>query len=150
MVTLSPPNLTKMTINNSSLASEANYIYNLNIGDFYFYDNFFISEINEGEIIGKDAGLKFLDLINKHFGNNNPYGLISHRVYSYSTNLFELLQISNLFKFLVANAVVAYSDLALKNFELETRLFEFKGKSFISLEDAIEWTKKEVNNLIKN
>lgn len=139
-----------MTINNSSLANEANYIYNLNFGNFYFYDNFIISEINEGEIIGKDAGLKFLDLINKHFGNNNPYGLISHRVYSYSTNLFELFQLSNQFKFLVAYSVVAYSDFALKNFELEKRLREFKGESFISLEDAIEWTKKEVNNLIKN
>lgn len=139
-----------MTINNSSLANEANYIYNLNFGNFYFYDNFIISEINEGEIIGKDAGLKFLDLINKHFGNNNPYGLISHRVYSYSTNLFELLQISNQFKFLVTYSVVTYSDFALKNFELEKHILEFKGESFISLEDAIEWTKKEVNNLIKN
>ena len=139
-----------MTIKNSSLASEANYTYNLNIGDFYFYDKFIITEIHEGEIIGKEAFLKIFALVEKHFGTNKPYGLISHRVYSYSVNLSELLQISNQFKFLVANAIVAYSDISFKNFELEKRLLKFEGESFNNLKDAFEWTKLEVENISKS
>ncbi len=136
-----------MTIKNSSLASQANYIYNLKSGDLYFYDNFLITEIFEGITIGSNEFSKIFDLCIDVYGQDKPFGIVSHRLYSYSVNLFELIPISDKFKAVVANAVVAYTDFSLKNFELEKQLLKFEGKFFNNLDSSIVWIKKEVNKV---
>ncbi len=134
-----------MTIKDSTLASEANYVYNLKSGDLYFYDDYLISEVHEGVIVMYNDSLEVLNLVHKHYGFKKPYGLISHRFNSYSVNLSDLLPIAHEFGLLVANAVVAYTDMALKNFELEKRILMLKGESFDNMEDAIKWTKAEID-----
>ena len=134
-----------MTIKDSTLASEANYVYNLKSGDLYFYDDYIISEVHEGVIVMYNDSLEVLNLVHKHYGFKKPYGLISHRFNSYSVNLSDLLPIAHEFGLLVANAVVAYTDMALKNFELEKRVLMLKGESFDNMEDAIKWTKAEID-----
>ncbi len=134
-----------MTIKDSTLASEANYVYNLKSGDLYFYDDYIISEVHEGVIVMYDDSLEVLNLVHKHYGFKKPYGLISHRFNSYSVNLSDLLPIAHEFGLLVANAVVAYTNMALKNFELEKRVLMLKGESFDNMEDAIKWTKAEID-----
>ena len=139
-----------MTVKNSPLAAKANYIYNLKSGDLYFFDDFLISEVHEGVMVMYKDSLEVLNLVHKHFGFTKPYGLISHRLNSYSVNLSDLLPIAGEFGLLVANAVVAYTDFALKNFELEKRVLKLKGKSFNNMESAIEWTKAEVKKATLN
>ncbi len=134
-----------MTIKDSTLASEANYVYNLKSGDLYFYDDYLISEVHEGVIVMYNDSLEVLNLVHKHYGFKKPYGLISHRFNSYSVNLSDLLPIAHEFGLLVANAVVAYTNMALKNFELEKRVLMLKGESFDNMEDAIKWTKAEID-----
>ncbi|RLD26392.1 MAG: hypothetical protein DRI75_11800, partial [Bacteroidetes bacterium] len=119
-----------MTIKDSALASGANYIYNLKSGDLYFYDDYIISEVHEGVIVMYKDSLEVLNLVHKHYGFKKHYGLISHRFNSYSVNLSDLLPIAHESGLLVANAVVAYTDMALKNFELEKRVLMLKGESF--------------------
>lgn len=133
-----------MTIKGSTLASEASCIHNLKSGDLYFYDDYLISEIHEGIVVVKEDLLEILSLIDEHFCDNKPYGLISHRAYSYSVNLHDILSIADKLRAPVVNAVVAYSNIALKNFELEKRILKLKGESFSNLEEAIFWTKQEV------
>jgi len=70
-------------------------------------------------------------------------------LYSYSINLPELIPIANQFGMLVANAVVAYSNISLKTFELEKRLLKFNGESFFNMEDAFEWITLQVENTVK-
>jgi len=133
-----------MTIKDSALASKANYVYNLKSGDLYFYDDYLISEVHEGiTVIYKDS-LEVLNLVHKHYGFKKPYGLISHRLNSYSVNLYDLIPIAHEFGLLVANAVVAYTEIALKNFELEKRVLKLKGESFRNMDEAIKWTKAEI------
>lgn len=139
-----------MTIKNSSLAAKANHIYNLKSGDLYFFDDFLISEIHEGVTIMLNDSREVLNLVHKHYGFKKPYGLISHRVNAYSVNLSDILPIANEFGLLVANAVVAYTDFALKNFELEKRVLKLKGKSFNNMDAALKWTKAEVEKATVN
>lgn len=135
-----------MTIKDSPLASDANYIYNLKSGDLYFYDNFLISEIHEGIVVAKEDLIEVINLIHKHFGFNKPYGLISHRLHSYAINLYDIIPIVSEFGLLIANAVVAYTEISLKNFELEKRVLKLKGEAFKNMEDALIWTKQEIKN----
>jgi len=135
-----------MTIKDSSLSGIANCVYNLKSGDLYFYDSFVISEIFEGVTVVKEDLTEVINLIRKHYGFKNPYGLISHRLHSYSINLLDILPVSNQFGLLVANAVVGYNEFSFKNFELEKRLLKLDGESFFDLNDAIRWTNQKVEN----
>lgn len=135
-----------MTIKDSSLVGVVNCVYNLKSGNLYFYDSFVISEIFEGVTVVKEDLTEVINLIHKHFGFKNPYGLISHRLHSYSINLLDILPVTNQFGLLVANAVVGYNDLSFKNFELEKRLLKLDGEVFFDLNDAIAWTNQKVES----
>lgn len=137
-----------MTIKETPLASSAISTIKTKFGNLYFFENFLITEIFEGMIVGKKEFLKIFDLCSDNFDSNKPFGIVSHRLYPYSVNLFELIPISNKFDSVVANAVVAYTDLSVKNFELEKRLLNFKGKFFNNMDSAITWVKKEIKKAV--
>ncbi len=133
-----------MTIKESPLASDAISIVQTKFGNLYFFDNYLITEMFEGMVVGKKEFTKIFNLCLDVYGENKPFGIVSHRLYPYSVNLFELIPISNKFESVIANAVVAYTDISLKNFELEKQLLKFRGKFFNNLDSSIAWIKKEV------
>jgi len=133
-----------MTIKETPLASEAISTIKTKFGNLYFFKQFLITEIFEGKVAGEKEFTKIFNLCLDVYGTKKPFGIVSHRLYPYSVNLFELIPISNKFNSVVANAVVAYTDISLKNFELEKRLLNFKGKFFNNLDSSISWIKKEV------
>ena len=127
--------------------NNAKVSYHFPWGDLYFYDNFVISQIGEGVILGKPELIEAMVLMKDYFGTEKPYGLISDRVNSYSINLPELIPIARQFGKLTVNAVVVYSNIGYGNFEIEKRLLKFKGQIFFDLNQAIDWTKKEIQNI---
>ncbi len=133
-----------MSIKNTALAEKANSVYNLKSGDLYFFNDYFISEINEGVNISQTEVIEVINLVHKHFGFNKPYGLISHHLKPYSIDLIDILPLKNEFQFLFFNAVVAYSDITLKNFEIEKQMLGFKGKIFRNMEAAVNWTSRMI------
>jgi len=133
-----------MIIKETPLASDAISTIKTNFGNLYFFDNFLITEIFEGMIVGKKEFLKIFDLCSDVYNSNKSFGIVSHRLYPYSVNLFELIPITDKFNSVIANAVVAYTDISVKNFELETQVLKFKGKFFNNMDSAITWVKKEV------
>ncbi len=133
-----------MTIKETSLASSAISTIETKFGSLYFFENFLITEISEGTVVGKKEFAKIFDLCQDIFGAEKPFGIVSHRLHPYSVNLFELIPIAKKFDSVIANAVVAYTDISVKNFELEKRLLNFKGKFFNNLESAVTWTDKEI------
>jgi len=134
-----------MTFNESSLDTHAISTIETKFGNLYFFKEFLITEIFEGMTIGKKEFSKIFDLCLDIYGTDKPFGIVSHRLYPYSVNIFELVTMTKRFKSVPANAVVAYTDISLKNFELEKQLLGFKGKFFNNLDSAITWIKKEVN-----
>lgn len=133
-----------MTIKETPLASNAISTIKTKFGNLYFFDKFLITEIFEGMTIGKKEFVKIFDLCTDIYGTHMPFGIVSHRLYPYSVNLFELIPISDKFNAVIANAVVAYTDISVKNFELEKQLLKFKGKFFNNIDAAITWVKMEV------
>jgi hypothetical protein len=134
-----------MTINESSLGTHAISTIETKFGNLYFFNEFLITEMFEGMIIGKKEFTKIFDLCLDIYGSNKPFGIVSHRIYPYSVNLSELVTMTNRFNSVLANAVVAYTDISLKNFELEKQLLGFKGKFFNNLDSSITWIKNEIN-----
>ena len=61
--------------------------YAFAIGNFYFYDNFVITELYDNANTGYESLNEFIHLMNDHFGDTKPYGLISNRKNSYSLEL---------------------------------------------------------------
>jgi len=133
-----------MTINETALANDAISVVKTKFGNLFFFDNYLITEMFEGMIVGEKEFTKIFNLCLDIYGADKAFGIVSHRLHPYSVNLFELISIAKKFDVVVANAVVAYTDISLKNFELEKRLLKFKGKSFNNLDSAISWIKKEV------
>tara|TARA_R110002073_G_scaffold17446_5_gene65699 strand:- start:25065 stop:25478 length:414 start_codon:yes stop_codon:yes gene_type:complete len=133
-----------MTIKESTLSNDAISIVETKFGVLFFFKDYLITEIFEGMIVGKKEFTEIFDLCMDIYGPNKPFGIVSHRLFPYSVNLFELIPISSRFNSVVANSVVAYTDISMKNFELEKRLLKFKGKFFNNLDSAINWVKKEV------
>lgn len=133
-----------MTIKETPFGSKAISTIETKFGNLYFYDNFLITEAFEGMVLGKKEFNKIFNLCNDIYGDDKPFGIVSHRLHPYSVNLFELIPISDKFNSVVANAVVAYTDISVKNFELEKRLLKFKGRFFNNLDTAITWIDKEV------
>lgn len=133
-----------MQIKDTPLREQAISIVETKFGVLYFFKDFLITEIFEGMTLGKREFQKIFELCDDCYNQNKPFGIISHRIHSYAVNVFELVPIAKKFEMVVANAVVAYTDISLKNFELEQQILGFKGKFFNNLDSSITWIKKEV------
>lgn len=135
--------------NTNASLSKANYVYELKKGTLYFFDDYLISQIHNNKSINKYDLIEVINLINKHYGSNKPYGLINFNVNSYDINPMDVLSLMDEFGYCIANVVVTKSNLALRSYELEKRLLKFKGTSFENLIDAKEWILKQVNKAKK-
>lgn len=125
----------------NEILNEANFTYKLNIGTFYFFDNFIISEINQECNVNIDNLLEFIYYFNKHYGENNPVGLIANRKNNYSINLIETEEFKNIFKNLVAYAIVYYSEITKKHIDFERKFYDFNYCAFSTLNNAVKWMK---------
>lgn len=135
-----------MIIKETPLADEAISIIETKFGSLYFFKDFLITEIHEGEILGAKEFKHIFELIYDCYGKDKSIGLISHRIYPYAVNVYELIPLSKKFEIVFVNAVVAYTDISLKNFELEQQLLGFKGKFFNNLHSSIKWIKEELKH----
>lgn len=108
-------------------------------GRFYLFDNFVVSELNEGIHFDwakiQDASAEFIS----HYGYNISIAYISNRINSYSIDPHLWTNFNREFGFIVASAVVVYDNISYMNATLEK---QFSGKSLkrcSSLEEAIHW-----------
>ena len=133
--------LSTQTINSFSLLDE----HRLEFGPIKFYENFLISELNEGEKIDFNKAKVISRLVNKHF-NNKPFAYISNRINSYAVVPTDYYKIHDVFPNLKAFATVIYSDTQKSIVNLENKFLQEKLKTFNNLDEAITWTQEELNN----
>jgi len=118
--------------------------YILDIGTFFFYENFIISEINEGISMNFDKATKLFSIGKKHYGNHIPFVYISNRINSYSFEPTSHFKSVELFSNLKGFAVVTYDPINSKIAGLEQAFINVPTKLFDNVDDAINW----VNELI--
>ncbi|GGH48139.1 hypothetical protein IA57_00035 [Mangrovimonas yunxiaonensis] len=111
----------------------------LSFGDFYFLDHFLISELNEGIHLDWKKILEVIAEIKAHYGPNKKLAYISNRVNSYSIEPHLWINFNKEFGFIMASAIISYSEMNYINATLEKRFSTKSLKRCTSLEQAIEW-----------
>ncbi|MEP2935431.1 MAG: hypothetical protein ABJM06_06925 [Gilvibacter sp.] len=114
-------------------------------GKFYFFENFIISEFNEGVIVTYEVSAPIINEAKKHYGKAAPIAYISNRVNSYSVNPTDWLRFYKENNFIVSMAVIAHNHLALSNVMLERCFVRCKMKKFSTLLMAASWSQNNVN-----
>ena len=94
--------------------------HHFSFGSFYFFDDFIIAEINEGELFDWNKAAKVIEVGEKFYGaNGNQINYISNRVHDYSIKPQDWLRYLNMRKIFKVFAVVAYRKTAIYNLVIE-------------------------------
>lgn len=128
-----------MKIHDQKLLSQFEELYILQCGKFYFYKDFIVSEINEGEYITWESAKELIDLALGHYGRKLQLSLISNRYNAYEIKYEDWETFYKEGFQLKALAIVTYDKSGLMNFMIEKKKFRHKIRNFYSLENAIKW-----------
>lgn len=119
--------------------------YNLKLGTYYFYDQYFVSEINEGEVITLEKLDDLIPLVIKHYGDGKPFTYISNRINSHSITPLDYLNCPlNAMENFKGYGVVAYNKNCKISLEIEKHFAKRPFHQFDDLKSAINWTGKQL------
>ncbi|MFC4636124.1 hypothetical protein ACFO3O_19615 [Dokdonia ponticola] len=128
-----------MLVNESNLKYKLEDVYILSTGVFYFFEEFIVSEINEGVHFNWETAQEVIELALNHYGRDAKISYISNRVYSYSIEAQDWLKFFKSRHNLRTFAVVTYSKSGLINVMMEKIFFKSRIKTFENLHDAADW-----------
>jgi len=129
-----------MKFEDSKYASLLNYSkVQFSFGTFYLFDKFIISELHEGIHFSWDKIQEVIAYLFDHYGDDFKIGYISNRINPYSIEPQLWVKFNKEYNFIIASAMVYYTDLGYINTTIE-KLFSKKSiKRCNSLDQAIEW-----------
>lgn len=129
-----------MKFEDSKYASQLNYSkVQFSFGNFYFFDNFVISELNEGIHFSWEKIQEVIGYFFEHYGNDFKIGYISNRVNAYSIEPQLWKRFYDEYDFIIASAMVNYTDLGYLNTTIEKHFSKKSIKRCHSLDQAINW-----------
>lgn len=128
--------MTSQLLEQSSLT-----IHELEIGTFRFYENLVIGEINRGAQITLDKVLPLFALAWEQY-RNKPAVYISDRKNSYSLDPTMHFETSKLVPFVKGYAWVVYNPMTERVARLEQRFLNFPNAIFHSMDPALVWAWK--------
>ncbi len=118
-------------------------VRNLKLGTYYFYEQYFIAEVNEGEVITLKKLDDLIPLILKHYGDGKSFSYISNRINSHSIAPIDYLYCPlNTMENFNGYGVVTYTEACEKSIVVEQHFAKKPFYQFSDLKDAINWTKK--------
>lgn len=118
--------------------------YFLPIGKYDFYENLVVSEYNEGITLDFEACRDLFFLIDRHFGDHKPYGILSNRVNSFSVIPTDYNLLKNHHYNMKAIAVVSNLENAKINVTIEQQFCPKPMDLFSNVPDAMDWLLKRV------
>lgn len=113
--------------------------YQLDVGTFYFYENFMVSEITEGIALHFENASEMLSLAKKHYNNKTPFVYIAHRKNSYSFNPTAHFKTTVMFPNLKGYAVVIYDTMNKEIADMERSFMNKPVGIFEGPDKAIDW-----------
>jgi len=109
-------------------------------GVFYFFEKFIVAEINEGEHFSYEKAKEIIDFSYIYYGISVQVAYISNRINSYSVELALYSKMKNDgHQFIVASAIIIYSEIGLKMATLEKFFAKHSVKRCLNLHEAIGW-----------
>ncbi|GGW62072.1 hypothetical protein DFQ11_102449 [Winogradskyella epiphytica] len=108
-------------------------------GNLYITKQFILSELNEGVHVDHHIASELVSLYLKNLPSGRKVGYIANRLNSYSFDPQLWVEFNDEYDFLVACAIVSYSNFSYLSASLEKQFFSKSLKRCRSLEEAIEW-----------
>ncbi len=137
-----------MTIKDSNLAYEIEDIHLSPKGNFYFFNNFVVSEIHEGVHYTWEDAQDVIEAYVKHYGKV-PITYVSNRINEYSVRPQDWSKFVKSGYKLHAYVVVSYNKRSWLNALLEKAFLNTTVERFTDLTEAIEWAKVNSNHNLK-
>ena len=129
-----------MTFESSNYSKLLNYKkFEFDFGNLYTTKHFIISELNEGIHVDFKMVNELVTKFSEDISNDIKIGYIANRMNSYSFEPQLWLDFNNEYDFVVASAVVTYSDFGYLNSSLEKHFFKKSLKRCDNLDEAIKW-----------
>ncbi len=116
--------------------------HEVDIGTFYFYENFVVGKVKKGQDLNFDSGKSLYEYIGIYYKNTIPFVYISDRINSYSFKPTRLYGSEEYFPNLKGYAIVTYDAINTKVAKLEQTFTNIPTGVFNNLEDAIDWSEK--------
>lgn len=129
-----------MNVMNSELLNLIEATYVSDKGNFYFFNKFIVSEMNQGAIFSWEDSLEIQSIAIDYYGEQKPIGYISNRVNKYSVRPTDWLKFKKM-RNLTGYAIVAHTEQGWINALIERLFFKGNMERFRSLYDAVEWIK---------
>lgn len=116
-------------------------VIDLDFGTVRISSNVLVAELKEGILLDVSSNRKLLEIGHLEF-KGNPYGYISHRIFSYAVDPLVYRESAE-FPALKAIAVVSPSAIGRQSAELERKFYRDRGtfEIFESFEEAHSWIK---------
>ncbi|MFK5981881.1 MAG: hypothetical protein QM499_03120 [Flavobacteriaceae bacterium] len=115
----------------------------LPFGNFYFFEKFVVSELNEGVHFDWKRVKILSDIMTNHYGEVNNLIYLSNRVNSYSIEPQSWLKFDSKYHLFKASGIIAYDNRGGLSVVLERLFSKERIKRFRRLKDAIEWALKQ-------
>jgi len=131
-----------MKIEDSKYTNLPHEELNLPFGNFYFFENFVVSELHEGIHFDWKRVKILADLILNHYGPVSDLIYLSNRVNSYSIEPQSWLKFEKKYHLFKATGIIAYNNRGGLSVVLERIFSKEKIKKFRRLKDGIDWTLK--------
>lgn len=112
----------------------------LPFGNFYFFEKFIVSEMNEGIHFDWQRVKILSDLMVSHYGKEKQQLVyLSNRVNSYSIEPQSWLKFDKKYNLFKASGIIAYDQRGGLSVVLERIFSKEKIKRFRSLKEAVDW-----------
>ncbi len=118
------------------------HYYDFKDSEVFIFDNFLVNQIKQGVTVTPEHNEKLREIIDMHFANKKVV-YISNRYFNYAVDPLTYLETSKIHN-LVAMAIVAKTDLAKSNAELESMFYKKKFEIFETLSEAMAWVQDVV------
>ena len=120
-------------------------VYHLKLGRIFLYQNYIVTEFDEGVDINFENFKELAQIIKQNF-KDQPFGFIANRVNSYSINLNDAELFNKTFTNGIAYAIVAYSKRTERIIEIESHFFKFNKQVFNDFKTALNWVEETLAN----
>ncbi|WGK64521.1 hypothetical protein [Croceiramulus getboli] len=127
-----------MRVLDSTLKNQILQEHQLDFGDFYFFDNYVVAEIYDGELFDWERAQIVIDLATTFYGADAKINYISNRIYNYSIIPQDWIKFYKNRYQLKSFSVVTYSQSGLINMIFERMFCRAKIRQFESLMDAVK------------
>jgi len=114
----------------------------LGFGTNYYFDDFFIMEVNEGEHFNSKKLNTLIENLRSHYGNHKQLAYIANRVNSYSIDPVLWSYFDEDDSILLAASIVIYRESTKMSANIEKQMASIPMKRALSLDEAVIWVQQ--------